>query len=337
MDTYLTGLSRARVVRNGTFCTSLAAHRRLSSGRAGAVNSFSMQRIRGSGSRHASTAVALQRLPSFAGFHSNDSTCSVALACALLTARRRGSGAAASPALSSRRPDWTPSSIGRCLPARSAPSSRARSPDHHPHRRRPRRASPLIAAVNGGRGPLLPLARRPGRRSCPTRRSTGSRAARKSRASASTAPCAARWSAPTRDGRALGRRALGFDGAGVGVAIIDSGVDALARRSRTARVVALRRLRQRAAVAVRRLRTRHARRRHHRRQRLRLRTARARGIAPGAHLVVLKALDVDRATAHQQRHRRARLRDREQRRRSTSASSTCRSPPASTSRSPPIR
>ena len=110
---------------------------------------------------------------------------------------------------------------------------------------------------------------------------------------------------------------LGSTARDVGVATIDSGVNAVARRSRRARR-AFRRLRQRPASAVRRLRPRHARRRHHRRQRPRV-ERRRRGIAPGAHLVVLKALDVagdgftsNVIAAH-------RLRDREPRAPSTSA------------------
>ena len=63
----------------------------------------------------------------------------------------------------------------------------------------------------------------------------------------------------------------------------------------------------------------------------------ARGIAPGAHLVVLKALDAQRRRLHQQRDRGDRLRDREPRSATTSASSTCPSRPASTSPTTPTR
>ena len=80
-----------------------------------------------------------------------------------------------------------------------------------------------------------------------------------------------------RTGQTVGavavRQELGYDGSGVGVAVIDSGRRRVARRSR--RRVAARSASTQfvdfvngAADAVRRLRPRHARRRHHRRQRL---------------------------------------------------------------------
>ena len=53
-------------------------------------------------------------------------------------------------------------------------------------------------------------------------------------------------------------------------------------------------------------------------------TARARGIAPGAHLIGAEGARRRRARLHQRRHRRDRLRDRQQDRATTSASSTCR-------------
>ena len=99
---------------------------------------------------------------------------------------------------------------------------------------------------------------------------------------------------------------------------------------------ALRRLRQLPAGRLRRLRPRHARRRHHRGQRPRLRRP------PPRHRAGRDAARREGARRvgpglHQQRHRRDRLRDREQGRAATSASSTSRSPPASTSRTRPIR
>ena len=67
---------------------------------------------------------------------------------------------------------------------------------------------------------------------------------------------------------------MGYNGAGVGVAIVDSGITALARRPDRGQRPgparrALRRLRQRLHAALRRLGSRHARRRHRGRQRLR--------------------------------------------------------------------
>ena len=99
---------------------------------------------------------------------------------------------------------------------------------------------------------------------------------------------------------------------------------------------AVRRLRQLPAGRLRRLRPRHARRRHHRGQRPRL------GRPPPRHRAGRDAARRESARRlgpglHQQRHRRDRLRDREQGRAATSASSTSRSPPASTSRTPPTR
>ena len=84
---------------------------------------------------------------------------------------------------------------------------------------------------------------------------------------------------------------------------------------------------------VRRLRTRHARRRHHRRQRIRFELARRRGIAPGANLVVLKALDGAATATSATSSRRSTTRSSSERS-STSGSSTCRWRPASTSPTP---
>ena len=87
---------------------------------------------------------------------------------------------------------------------------------------------------------------------------------------------------------------MGYTGAGVGVAVIDSGItswhdDLTNNGSRPARRE-VRRLRQQPCDGLRRQRPRHARRRHHRGQRLRLDGAHA-GMAPRAHLVGLKVLD----------------------------------------------
>ena len=128
---------------------------------------------------------------------------------------------------------------------------------------------------------------------------------------------------------------LGFTGAGIGVAVIDSGVttwhDDLSYQGSSSRVQT--RNGQRVAtfvdfvggqtapyddnghgthvsgiIAGNGYDTRGAR----------------AGIAPDAHLVSLRVLDEQRPRRHQRRHRRARLRGREQGRSTTSASSTCR-------------
>ena len=110
------------------------------------------------------------------------------------------------------------------------------------------------------------------------------------------------WDRPTggtvsREAVSIGAREaqkLGYDGAGIGVAVIDSGVTALARRpdrnrgrrerghGQPARR-GVRGLRQRPRDGLRRLRPRHARRRHHRRQRLRLARRLRRHRPGGAH------------------------------------------------------
>ena len=96
--------------------------------------------------------------------------------------------------------------------------------------------------------------------------------------------------------------AYGYTGAGVGVAVIDSGittwhddltyhgVDAVPRRERQ-RVAAFVDFVNGRTLAVRRQRPRHARRRHHRRQRATTRSACAPASRPSAHLVSLKVLD----------------------------------------------
>ena len=116
------------------------------------------------------------------------------------------------------------------------------------------------------------------------------------------------------------RDTLGLTGAGVGVAVIDSGIttwhDDLTNNSTTVypygnqRVTAVRRLRQRADRALRRQRPRLARRRHHRGQRLRLERPEGRrgagrqpGLAEGARR--------QRQRHGQQHHRGARLGARE--------------------------
>ena len=96
----------------------------------------------------------------------------------------------------------------------------------------------------------------------------------------------ARAHRPAAVGAAWVAEHLGFDGTGIGVAIIDSGVDCAARRPRRQPGRALRRLRRSPAAAARRLRPRHARRRHHRRQRLRLGRRAARHRARGAPVVL---------------------------------------------------
>ena len=141
----------------------------------------------------------------------------------------------------------------------------------------------------------------------------------------------------------------GYDGAGVGVAVIDSGIaswhDDLSYHGsidqgssgRRAARDGVRRLRQQPACSrVRRQRARHARRRHHRRQRLRLlwRARRHRaGGAPGQPEGARSA----RRRRHQRRHRGVRVGGRQPRERTTSASSTCRLARASPSRTKPIR
>ena len=147
-----------------------------------------------------------------------------------------------------------------------------------------------------------------------------------------------RRSSSTRadDWRPWVAESAGLDGTGVGVAIIDSGVTASHDDLGTKRVVHFARLRQLPAASLRRLRPRHARRGHHRRQRQRLRR---RAPRHRARCAPHRAQGARRAGdgIHQQRHRRDRLRDRQPRRPSTSASSTCRSRPACTSRTTRIR
>ncbi len=89
----------------------------------------------------------------------------------------------------------------------------------------------------------------------------------------------------TTIGASAVRQDFGLDGAGIGVAVIDSGVTGVARRpghrrQRTARR-RVRRFRQRTHDGIRRLRPRHACGRHHRRRRFRLELA----AAPASRLV----------------------------------------------------
>ena len=88
---------------------------------------------------------------------------------------------------------------------------------------------------------------------------------------------------------------------------------------------------------VRRLGPRHARRRHHRRQRLRLATARAQAIAPEGQHRRAEGARLRRQGPHQQHHRGARLGRREQGAATTSASSTCRSARACSRATTPTR
>ena len=117
---------------------------------------------------------------------------------------------------------------------------------------------------------------------------------------------------------------LGFTGAGIGVAVIDSGVTAWhddltyqgsstlvqtrgrpARRRRSSTSSAARRRRTTTTGTARTWPASSP-------ATATTRAARAPGIAPDAHLVSLKVLDRNRPRRHQQRHRRARLRGREQ-------------------------
>ena len=137
------------------------------------------------------------------------------------------------------------------------------------------------------------------------------------------------------------RQAFGYDGSGIGVAVIDSGVTGVARRSRAG-------IRRRLNVSTSSsISSTGARRRT-------TTTATARhvagiiagngfdsngarsGIAPAARLVVLKVLDAGRPRPHQRRDCRVRLRRREQRRLQYPRSSTCRLPPECSSRTTPI-
>ena len=97
---------------------------------------------------------------------------------------------------------------------------------------------------------------------------------------------------------AAARRLLGIGGypavtgRGVGVAVIDSGIDLHIRRSPQGR--GRRELRDRRSVDQRRVRARHAHRRHHRRHRRPPTTPLYKGgIAPGAHLVNVRVLGAE--------------------------------------------
>ena len=133
------------------------------------------------------------------------------------------------------------------------------------------------------------------------------------------------------------RHAADTTGAGVGVAVIDSGIADLARRpDRRERIVSVsvrqsaRRASSSTSSTVRRMpyddngHGTHVAG-HHRRQRLRLEPARRPASRPRRRLISLKVLDAQRHGHDQQHHRGARLGGREPRRPTTSASSTCRS------------
>ena len=168
------------------------------------------------------------------------------------------------------------SSIWRCwrAPTRRQAGRPARGSSSGPSTAGP--ASQLIRVGQRHRRPLLPLARRPGR-------DRARRGARATRAAGRKSPRISLdrpvrgTHGPHDDGnrRAVGRRASRRRRPGVGVATIDSGVNAW-HDDLDGRVVHFADFVNVQPFAVRRLRPRHARRRHHRRQRLRLERRRAR-------------------------------------------------------------
>ena len=224
-------------------------------------------------------------------------------------------------AVDSSRP-YTPCSVSRRFgetgsraPSALASVLRAFAGDH-PHRRR-RLAfghRPSLALDQWHARPAALRHRQPGggRSECRVAAPCG-QPARRARV-ARSAMWSARWSEPARrSAPPSARQELGYDGSGVGVAVIDSGITPGTTTSRMhagGRSASLGSSTSSAARdAVRRLRARHARRRHHRRQRLRLgrranrhRARSAPGRAEGARR--------NGPGIHQRRDRGARLRHR---------------------------
>ena len=129
-----------------------------------------------------------------------------------------------------------------------------------------------------------------------------------------------------------------WTGRGVGVAVIDSGLEMSSEfHGPRDGVLRLHERRHRRDVSVRRLRARHARRRHDRRIGRAVVERDYRGLAPNVKFVVLKVLDKNGAGYTSDVIRADRLRGGQPGERSASTSSTCRSAIRSTSRRRPIR